>query len=79
MQKSLKFTRKTGVVSSLAPSLSYGTITTAENEIVFFHNDSLIGLTFDQLSLGSKLKFLVTEGPLGLQAANIVQPNQSEL
>jgi len=67
----IKNLQQYGNVSSLTKSLNFGTITTTENEVVYFHADSLINFSFEQVTLGHKVKFLLSKGPLGTQAHHI--------
>lgn len=49
----------------------YGFITTDEGEDVFVHYSAIAGSGFRTLDEGQRVAFEVTQGPKGLQAANV--------
>jgi CspA family cold shock protein len=49
----------------------YGFITTDEGEDVFVHYSAIGGSGFRTLEQGQRVQFEVTQGPKGLQAANV--------
>lgn len=49
----------------------YGFITTDEGEDVFVHYSAIGGSGFRTLEQGQAVQFEVTQGPKGLQAANV--------
>ncbi len=49
----------------------YGFITTDEGEDVFVHYSAIAGSGFRTLDEGQRVTFEVTQGPKGLQAANV--------
>jgi CspA family cold shock protein len=49
----------------------YGFITTDEGEDVFVHYSAIAGSGFRSLDEGQRVTFEVTQGPKGLQAANV--------
>jgi len=49
----------------------YGFITTDEGEDVFVHYSAIGGSGFKTLEQGQRVQFEVTQGPKGLQAANV--------
>jgi CspA family cold shock protein len=49
----------------------YGFITTDEGEDVFVHYSAIAGSGFRSLDEGQRVSFEVTQGPKGLQAANV--------
>ena len=49
----------------------YGFITTDEGEDVFVHYSAIGGGGFRTLEQGQRVQFEVTQGPKGLQAANV--------
>ena len=51
----------------------YGFITTDEGEDVFVHYSAIGGSGFRTLEQGQRVQFEVTQGPKGLQAANVEQ------
>jgi CspA family cold shock protein len=51
----------------------YGFITTDEGEDVFVHYSAIGGSGFRTLEQGQRVQFEVTQGPKGLQAANVAK------
>jgi len=51
----------------------YGFITTDEGEDVFVHYSAIAGSGFRTLDEGQRVSFEVTQGPKGLQAANVAK------
>jgi CspA family cold shock protein len=51
----------------------YGFITTDEGEDVFVHYSAISGSGFRTLDEGQRVAFEVTQGPKGLQAANVTK------
>jgi CspA family cold shock protein len=51
----------------------YGFITTDEGEDVFVHYSAISGSGFRTLDEGQRVSFEVTQGPKGLQAANVAK------
>jgi CspA family cold shock protein len=51
----------------------YGFITTDEGEDVFVHYSAIGGSGFRTLEQGQRVSFEVTQGPKGLQAANVAK------
>jgi len=49
----------------------YGFITTDDGEDVFVHYSAIAGSGFRTLDEGQRVQFEVTQGPKGLQAANV--------
>ena len=60
-----------GRVSKLFKECNYGIISTSDNQQIYFHRDSFDDDSFDQITENTRLKFLVTEGILGMQAIHI--------
>jgi CspA family cold shock protein len=64
----------TGVVKWFSPKKGYGFITMEDGQDVFVHYSAISGSGFRSLEEGEKVNFEVTQGPKGLQAANVSRP-----
>jgi len=64
----------TGVVKWFSPKKGYGFITMEDGQDVFVHYSAISGNGFRSLEEGEKVNFEVTQGPKGLQAANVSRP-----
>ncbi len=62
-----------GVVKWFSPKKGYGFITMQDGKEVFVHYSAIGGDGFRSLEQGEKVEFEVTEGPKGLQAANVMR------
>ena len=62
----------TGTIKKLVTDKGFGFIT-AEGlaKDLFFHSNSLVGVTFDELKEGDTLSFETEESPKGLNATNV--------
>jgi CspA family cold shock protein len=62
----------TGTIKRLVTDKGFGFIT-AEGlqKDLFFHSNSLVGVTFDELKEGDTLSFETEESPKGLNATNV--------
>jgi ribosomal subunit interface protein len=60
-----------GVVCKLFPKERYGFILKEGGGEVYFHQNALQGLTFDQLEDGMEVVFNIEEGKQGLQATTV--------
>jgi ribosomal subunit interface protein len=58
-------------ISSLFPDQGYGFITTASNEEIYFHKNSVINHKFAHLQLGMEVRFAEEQGEKGLQASTV--------
>ena len=63
----------TGKVKWFNSQKGYGFITTDEGEDVFVHYSAIAGSGFRTLDEGQRVSFEVTQGPKGLQAANVAK------
>ncbi len=67
--------RQTGTVKWFNDAKGFGFITTEGGEDVFVHFSAIQARGFRSLQEGTQVEFDVTEGPKGLQAANVTIPN----
>jgi ribosomal subunit interface protein len=58
-------------ISSLFPGLGYGFLTTFDNQEVYFHENSVTNLKFDNLEKGMEVRFVAENGDKGPQARSI--------
>ena len=63
--------RKEGTVKWFNNSKGYGFITQESGEDVFVHYQSITGDGYKSLNENDRVKFSVTQGPKGLQAAEV--------
>ena len=63
--------KTTGTVKWFNDAKGFGFITTDGGEDVFVHFSAIQGNGFRTLSEGATVEFEVTQGPKGLQAANV--------
>ncbi|KUG26411.1 cold-shock dna-binding domain protein [hydrocarbon metagenome] len=63
--------RKQGSVKWFNNSKGYGFISQEGGEDVFVHFDSIVGDGFKTLEENAKVEFTITQGPKGLQAAEV--------
>ena len=63
--------RQTGTVKWFNDAKGFGFITTEGGEDVFVHFSAIQARGFRSLPEGSRVEFDVTQGPKGLQAANV--------
>jgi len=66
--------RQTGTVKWFNDAKGFGFITTDGGEDVFVHFSAIQARGFRSLQEGTQVEFDVTEGPKGLQAANVTIP-----
>ncbi len=63
---------KTGKIANLIGDRGFGFIAQEDGEgEIFFHLSSLVDVEFDDLKVGDKVTFDVTEGPKGLSAVDV--------
>ena len=60
-----------GHVVSLVPEENFGRIGTADGREVYFHRNSVIDASFDELKVGDEVRFAEEEGELGPQASTV--------
>jgi cold shock CspA family protein len=62
-----------GRVTQLFPDPGYGFLTTTEGEEVYFHQNSVSGASFAQLSVGSEVSFTIApeDSEQGARAASV--------
>ncbi|MEK7471226.1 MAG: cold shock domain-containing protein [Patescibacteria group bacterium] len=62
----------TGTIKKMVSEKGFGFIT-AEGlqKDLFFHSNSLVGVTFDELKEGDSVSFETEESPKGLNATNV--------
>lgn len=60
-----------GRVSEVHPESSYGKIETLDGREVYFHQNSVLNGAFDQLDVGTEVRFVEASGDLGPQASTV--------
>ena len=60
-----------GLVKWFNDAKGYGFITQEDGQDVFVHYSAIQGSGFRSLAEGDRVEFEVTQGPKGLQAANV--------
>ena len=63
----------TGTVKWFSNSKGYGFITAEDGTDVFVHHGDIQGDGFKTLEEGESVEFVITEGPKGPKAANVVR------
>ncbi len=73
-----KFEKKThlkpphGIVAKLFPDRGYGFIEAdGDGHEIYFHENSLLGIRFDKLSVGARVRFAEEDGDKGPQASSV--------
>lgn len=61
----------TGKISKLIRDRGFGFIDDTDGRKVFFHQSSLMGITFDALKEDEKVEFEVESSPKGPRAINV--------
>lgn len=60
-----------GHITAIHPGRDYGTILTAEGHEVYFHRNSVIRASFDNLKIGDEVRFCTEDGDAGPQASSV--------
>jgi cold shock CspA family protein/ribosome-associated translation inhibitor RaiA len=60
-----------GQVSELHPDEDYGRIDTPEGRSIYFHRHSVLGGAFDNLGVGTEVRFAEEQGDRGPQASTV--------
>ncbi|MGE5240074.1 MAG: HPF/RaiA family ribosome-associated protein [Bacteroidota bacterium] len=60
-----------GRVSELNPTEGYGRIETPDGRLVYFHRNSLVEADFDDIGIGTEVRFVEEMGELGPQASTV--------
>ena len=64
-------------VSKLFPLEGYGFLTTSDSREVYFHRNSVLGDAFDQMKLGTEVRFAEEMGDQGPQASSVAIAGKS--
>ena len=60
-----------GRIESLHPAEHYGRIETADERLIYFHRNSVLGDAYDKLQVGSEVRFVEEMGERGPQASTV--------
>lgn len=60
-----------GRVSQLTPTENYGTITTSDGREIYFHRNSMVASDFDDLEIGTEVRFAEVQGEQGPTASTV--------
>jgi len=60
-----------GTIAKIFPDDGYGFLTTLEGREIYFHENSVVGGKFKDLEVGSKVRFVESEGEKGPQASTV--------
>ena len=60
-----------GEVTELAPDQDYGRIQTSDGRDIYFHRNSLVRGEYDELEVGSEVRFVEESGEEGPQASTV--------
>lgn len=65
-----------GRIIELHPEKDYGRIETADGQLIYFHRNSVLKNNFEQLDIGSEVRFDHEAGDLGPQASTVKPLNK---
>ena len=60
-----------GHVSEIDRERQFGRIESDDGRLIYFHRNSVLGLRFDELAVGSAVRFVEESGDLGPQASTV--------
>ncbi|MCL2722946.1 MAG: cold shock domain-containing protein [Polyangiaceae bacterium] len=60
-----------GIISKLFGDRGYGFIEDPDGREIYFHRNSIVGNSFDKLSVGTKVRFAEEDGDKGPQASTV--------
>ncbi len=60
-----------GKIGRLAPTEDYGIITAADGREIYFHRNSLLNVTLEELHVGDEVRFAEESGEQGPQASSV--------
>jgi len=60
-----------GWVSELYPAEDFGRVETSDGRSLYFHRNSVVGADFDQLTSGTRVRFVEERGEQGPQASTV--------
>ena len=66
-------------ISELHPAEGYGRIETSDGRTVYFHRNSVLEADFDQLSVGTEVRFDEETGDRGPQASTVHVPGKHHI
>lgn len=66
-----------GRVIRLAPDESFGFLEAADGREIYFHRNSVFGVSFDELPVGAEVRFSEEEGEKGPQATTVTPVAQT--
>lgn len=60
-----------GIVSELNPAKDFGRLMSSDGRLIYFHRNSIVDATFEQLSIGDEVRFDEEAGEKGPQASSV--------
>jgi ribosomal subunit interface protein len=61
-----------GHVVELFPNMDYGQLATPDGRVIYFHRNSVVNGDFDELEMGTEVRFTEEEGDEGPQASSVM-------